>query len=617
MGHAEAITTTTAEEDAEIEEVIVAATRIPTAINKVGSFVTIFSATDLREHQWHFVDDALRASAGISSTRNGARGALTNVRFRGQGTEATYVVIDGIEASDPSTTQTRFNFANLGTNGIERIELLRGSNSVLYGGDAIGGVININTQAGGDTGGSLYTEGGSYGTQLAGTDLKGSAIDNKLQYGISAFRFASDGFSAADSKLAGNSEKDGYDITSINGRSDILVSENVTIKSAMHYASGTADYDSFGGAFGDDSDLGEDFQQLNAKITAEYTSDNRFLSGLLSYTTANNERLDFDNGVDTQRYHGKRNKWLLQSNVQLSRDNNLAFGIERERESLNSKDLLNSIPLHKAIHTNSYYLLQQLSFSERWSLALGARFDDHETFGNFDTYRIASAYRLGDSVLKASIANGFRAPSLFELYGVCCGATIGNDALQPEQSRSFDMGIQQQWLNQRANLEVSLFYIETDNEITFDFGGFTYTNNGPNTQSRGLEISHGFEVSNKLQWHINYTYNRVEDEDGKLLSQRPKHSLNADIAVYLSTQLNSHLLIAHNRNTIDTDFSTFPSRQVKLEEPWLVDLLFNYEIIPCLNATLRVENIFNEYYQPVFGYGAAGRSAYAGLRYRF
>lgn len=605
------------------EEVIVSATRIPTPIDEVGSSITVITNTEISENQRRFVDDALRFTAGVDSTHNGARGTLTNVRIRGQGTEASFVVIDGIEVSDPSTTQTRFNFANLVASGIERIEVLRGSQSVLYGGDAVGGVINITTRSGGTPGGALYTETGSYGTRLAGADINGATGNKRARFGVSLQHYATDGFSAADSALAGNNEADGYDNTSFNGRGDVTITDNVTLQSAIHYAGGTSNYDAFGGAFGDDPDLGEDYRQLSAKVAGNFESTDGVLFGNLSYSIADNHRDGFDNGVDTTSNRGKRSKWTLHGSIKLTEANTLAVGVEHEQENLFTENRLSSGRQRAAVRINGYYVLQQLALSERWHLSLGARLDDHATFGSFDTYRIATAYQLGNSLLKASAATGFRAPSLFELYGVCCGERLGNEALQPEQSQSFDIGIQHQWLDQRLGLEATLFYIKTDNEIAFDGSTFgngnlpNYFNIGSDTRSRGIEISHHFNFNDRFRWLINYTYNQAQDARGVPLSQRPKHAFSADFSIDLASQLNSHLSVRHNHHTVDTDFSTFPEQRVKLDEPWLLDIIVNYQVTERLRATARIENALDERYQAVFGYGAARRAVYAGLHYTF
>lgn len=603
-----------------VDEVVVTATRTPTALDRIGSSVTVLTDLDLERQQIRYVSDALQSVPGIAVSQYGSRGTSSSVRLRGQGSEATLVLIDGIEVSDPSQPQTAFDFSHLTSAGVERIEVLRGSQSVLYGGDAVGGVISVTTRRGtGTPQGSIDLEGGRFGTRSLGTSVGGGAFDDRFGYRLNVERVETDGFSAADEALPGNTEGEAYENLSLNGTFTFTASEAVLVTGAFRAAEGTLNYDACGGEFCDDPDLGDEFEQQSARIATSFIASDRFRAEL-GIAQARTERRGFDDGAPSGEWLGTRDKIDFAGTVALAAGRTLVFGAELEEESMRTT----SIGRREAAGIDGYYTMVQISPSDALHLTFGGRLDRHEFFGSFDTYRATAAYALGASGvrLKASASTGFRAPSLFELFGAAFGEAVGNTGLEPEQSESVELGFERT-AGERGTFGVTVFRIDTDDEIRFDAGTFgngdapNYFNIGA-TRSSGVEIAGDWAAAERISLGLSYTYNEAEDERGVPLDNRPKHLVALSLHyAFRDDRGGVSVNVRHMADTLDTDLGAFPSRRVALEDPVVANVAASYLVTQRLELKLRVENVLDEQYQTELGYGTADRAAYAGVRYRF
>lgn len=599
-----------AQNNEDIDEIITS-TRVPLSAEKVGSSISIITEEDLEIKQIRFLSDELRNTPGISVDQYGPRGTVSSVRLRGQGGEGVLVLIDGMETSDTSTLQTTFDFSQLTANGIRRVEVLRGSQSVLYGGDAVGGVVNITTHTGaGDMRGELYAEAGSYQTRTIGGGVRGGLANDALGYSVDVQYLDSEGFSAADDDLPGNSESEEYDNLSINGKFQYRVTEALTVGVALRSASGTTHSDAFGGPFGDDPAIGDDYDQTAGRLYAEFGRSSDFITGELGVSRISNEREGFGSAFSAD-YDGERDKVDFQTNFNFNADNIVVIGAELEEESLVSTDL----PQGEEVGIDGYFAMYQFSATDDLHLSVGTRVDDHEEFGSFDTYRGTVAYELSDTTkLRSSVSTGFRAPSLFELYGVCCGETLGNTDLEPEESKSWDIGIEQWLANDKVFLELAYFSIKTDNEIAFCcFGNGAdgnYHNFGGTTKSTGVEVVSEIILSAAMHLGLSYTYNHTEDDNGSRLPQRPVNTLSVDYNYAFSDALGLNINALHYEGMLATGGT-------ELDEPWVVTLAANWHLSDNLLANFRIENLLDDQYQTQPGYGTSDRAVYGGVKLKF
>ncbi len=601
------------------ETVVVTATRTPTDLAKVGSSISVITQKDIQNQQTVFVTDILQTTPGVFVSQAGARGGDSSVQLRGAPTEGTFVLIDGVEVSDPSRTQTAFDFSQLMAEGIDRIEILRGSQSVLYGGDAVGGVVNILTKRGaGDFDGLVYGEGGSYGTYLFGGSARGGLDNDRFGYNVNVQYLGSDGFSAADSNLPGNTETDRYHNISTSGRFDFAVSDDVDLKAVYRYAGGLKNYDACGGPFCDESDIGDYFHQYSGRVSSEFRLFDGLFDGEVGAAFAHDARNNFDNGGSDYFDIGEREQFDFKGALNFSPDDILVFGAETKRDFSHT----DTDPHTESNRNTGTYAMYQAGFFDALYVTLGVRLDDNERFGTFTTYRGTLAYNIDSTgtKFKASYATGFRAPSLFELFGVCCGdPMLGNPALKPQTSNSWDIGVEQQVIDDTLKLGVTYFRLDANNLIQFS-GAFgtpapNYFNVPGTSTSDGIEAFLDWRPLPQLAFNAAYTYNNVEDATGARLTERPRHvfNLNANY-VFLDDRANANFNLRYVSDTLDSDFSAFPTATVNLGSYAVVNFGLAYRLFDRSELYGRVENLFDQKYETEFGYGTAGQSFYFGIR---
>lgn len=601
---------------ARLDPLVVTSTRIPTEIERTGSSITVITEEEIENRQNREVLQVLETSPGLSVSQFGAKGTSSTVRMRGLPGQYTAVLIDGVDVSDPSGRQSVFDFSQLQAVGIERIEIMRGSQSVLYGGEAVAGTINIATKRGeGLIGGSVFGEFGSYNTYIGGGNLQGGFDGDRGGFNISAQYLDTSGFSAADENLPGNDEGEEYDNLSSVGRFDYALSEALGIKANYRYAKGTANFDAAGGPNGDDPDRGDDFLQYSGRGAVTFAPQESIFSGEAGVAYSYSGRDGFDDGAQSYYYDGQRVTFDAQGTLTFDPDNILLFGVERDEEGYET----DGDPDGQDVWTNSYFAMYQFSPVQNLFLSAGARIDDHETFGVYDTYRGTAAYRFDETgtTVRASASTGFRAPNLFELFGICCGdPNLGNPALDPEESESWDVGIEQILFGGDLIADIAYFNIDVDNAIIYG-GAFgtpdpNYFNVPDTSRSRGVETSLDWMAARNLNITAAYTWNVVQNAAGTRYDNAPRHivNVNANYA-FLSDRANANLNVLHRIDTRDS------RNTVQLDDPFVVTLAGKYSLLENLDLTARVENLLDDQYQTEYGYGTSDRAFYAGFTYRF
>ncbi|RMF12749.1 MAG: TonB-dependent receptor [Alphaproteobacteria bacterium] len=592
------------------EEIIVTATRTPTPLPQVGSAVSVITPLEIERQKPQFLVDLLPQLPGVTFTQFGPPGTASDIRIRGADAFGTLVLIDGVEVSDPSLIQTSFQFSHLLTGDLERVEVLRGSQSTLYGADAIGGVINITTRAGGGPlRHSARLEGGSFGTVMGSYGLSGG--EGPVGYAFQVQGYRSDGFSAADEN-DGNTEKDGYENLSFTGKLSAAVSDNLLVSANLRYADTRVQFD--GGFPLADADNEDDQNQLSARSAAELELMDGRWSNLAAVTYTRTTREGTSAGMPSSDFTGERLKFEYRGAIEVDDDQTLLFGAETENEESKSLEQPGGVEAR----TSGYYIQYQLGLFDRLYLTAGARIDDHENFGTHDTYRIAASFLLPetDTRFRASYGTGFRAPSLFELFGECCGLPVplGNQDVEPETSRSFDVGIEQDLLNEALRLELTYFRLETDNKIVFDFSNFgigpAYVNFPGESVSKGVEVVASWVVGEDLELWGSYTYLDAKDPDGFRLPLRPKNSftLVADLDVLDDR---GHINVNLRRVADVEQFG------VPLDNYTLVGAVVSYDLTDEIELYGRVQNLLDKEFQTRPGYGTADLSGFLGLRAKF
>lgn len=607
------------------QEVVISATRIETPLSELGSSVVVWSAQQIAQTQETRVSEVLSRVSGVDVVRSGGAGGNTAVFIRGANSEHTLVLVDGIEVNNPGSTNRAFNFADLSLDNVERIEVLRGPQSVLYGSDALGGVINIVTKRGtGKPSGAVSFEGGSYSTFIEKGQLSGGT--DAVNYSLAASREDSAGISAARASY-GNSEHDGYENTSFAGRLGFTPSEQIEANLFLRYTDARTDLDNFGGAGGDDPNR----LLNNAQLFTRAELATKLLEGRLTQKLGvswSDHDLDDDNDPDAEHptdllrsnFEGSLLKVDLQNNYEIADWNTITVGLETEQEEASSRYFSDGVfgPFEDNLderdaRTNGVYLQDSITWQERFFTTLGIRVDDHDQFGSEVTWRVAPTYLIQSTGtrFKGTYGTGFKAPSLVQLY-----SSFGNPDLEAEESQGWDIGIEQSFCEDA--LQVGLGYFSNDFDQLISFNPATFiSENIAEAESRGLESSITYELSDATKLWAAYTYTDSEDEStGASLLRRARHKASISVATTLpnKTELTLSYVLVGSR--FDNDFSSFEPVRTTLASYGLVNIAAHHPLTEQVELFARVENLFDKEYEEVLGFGTLGLAAYGGIRVR-
>ncbi len=609
-----------------VADVIVTANRSAQPIERVGASVTVLTQAAIEARQTPAVAELLAQTPGVSFTRNGGVGTSTGVNIRGAESQHTVVLIDGVKLNDPSSTQGGFNFGNLLVGDTARIEVLRGAQSTLWGSQAIGGVVNIVTAEPTEAlQGSLDAEAGARGTTYFRGGIGGA--NERLSWRLAASRYDTDGFSA----FAAGKEDDGYTNTGLSGRLNLKVTDAVSLDLRSVWSRGRNDFDAFNG---DSREYGKT-QELVAYAGLNFDLlDGRFRNRI-GYAHTDTDRRNFnpDNTVQTLTFdaEGQNRRWEYQGAFAFTEALNATFGLEHEKSEMKTRSPGDWDPNpafgRGEAELNSAYGQVQWTVLDGLTLTGGLRYDDHAQYGDNLLGQVAAAWALndGDTVVRASWGQGFRAPGLYELY-----SEYGNLTLQPEEFDSWEVGVEQR-LFDRAVVSATYFNRQADNEIRYNgcstpstdplctvngVGRWGYYRNVQKTEAQGVELVGRVDVTERLNVSANYTWTDAKSAsgatDGKRLTRRPEHMANLAADYDWAFGLKTGLAVRYVGETFNNDANT-----VVVGEYTLVDIRASYPINDNLEVYGRIENAFDEDYQTVLNYGAPGQGVFGGVRVRF
>ena len=587
-------------------DLVVTANRVPTESDRIGSAVTVITAEEIERSQKRAVADLLREVPGLSVVQTGGAGRTTTVRMRGLPGQYTKVIIDGIDMADPSQAQPQYDFANLLTADIERIEVVRGPQSLLYGGDAAGGVINITTRKGeGAPRLGALVEAGSLHTYTAAANISGS--QGRFSYALGATHFQTDGISAA-AERNGNHENDPAWNETVNARLGIALTDDWDIEASARHTRAFAATDGWGTVATDD-DSNQHTLERSGRLGTTFSLFDGRLRSTLSYTVLETER-DLGTGKTKSSYYtGETGTAEYQGTLRLAQDHTLVFGAENRQDSL---DQGGWSALHKDVADNAAFADYQFSPLSSLFLTLGGRLDDHETFGRHTTWRGTAAYLVDATAtrLHGSIGTGFRAPSLYELYGT----TLQNTGLAPEESRGWDLGVEQSFLNGRALLDVTWFDNRFKNMIRYagSWGTTDHYENVASARTQGVEVGGHWQVGEMVRLNAGYTFTDSRDNGtGQILARQPKHqsSLGATWRPLerLSADATWRLVGRRYDSATARDMGGYGT----------FDLAASYDIADGAALFGRVENLLDKAYEEAASYGGFGRMVFAGIRASF
>jgi len=607
-------------DDTTLETVVITATRSPQPLEVTGTSLSVITGDEIETQQIDIASDALAETPGLEVNRNGGVGQTTSVNIRGAETGQTLVLIDGVRINDPSSVDDQAVLGDVFANNIDRIEVLRGPQSTLYGSDAIGGVVDIFTRRGGASPFALTAsaEGGSFGTWHANAAANGSA--GALEYGAAVNEFGTDGISAADARN-GNTESDGYRNLGATLNTRWHVSDAVSVDLRGYYTGSHVDFDGYPPpdyTFRDDGEFG------TASLIAGYAGidvalgqlQNRFAAIVSESNRKDFGEFDFGTGAfsPTENFFARGDAARLeyQGIYDWNAHNQFVFGAETQRVSISTQSLeFDPGPTHGAKRIDGFYAQWQTAPLAGLTLTGGLRLDHDTEFGTHTSVKLAAAYRFDDATtLRANFGTGFKAPTLYELYSQYRNPF---HALKPETAQGFEAGVDRMFLDGRVRASLTWFERHTGNLIDFvstNSPPFGYYENFGRTRSQGVESEVEARLSDALSLTVDYTDMTSKDLSTGLDLARRADALASGT---LTWRPNAKLTLGGSAVYTGARFDD-AANLVPLKADTTVNLFGSYELTEKLEIYARIENLFDEMNEPVFGYGRPGRVVYGGVR---
>jgi len=616
-----------------LPDLVVGADRTPVPMSLVNASVTVVRREEIERRQWRTLNDVLGQSPGISTTNSGGPGKTTQLFMRGLNANHSVVLIDGVRVNDPSSVNGAVNLAHLRLESVDRVEIVRGPMSTLYGSDALGGVINIITRKGsGRPTATLTVEGGSYGTVNADGLVSGSYGPVSFAFGGSAT--ISDGFSAvADGRSTNRApiEFDGYRNLSLNGRLGFDVTDWLKLQWFGRYARTLTHYDA---SRAEDPNRYETTNALSTRVQADVELWDGRSKTMLAWSFYETNRRDVDeadpfNTVFTPDSRNRGRRMQLEATTSLTPFEmiNVVVGVDARRESLLSENFNatggRTSSAAAAVWTRGAFFNARFTPLDGLSFTAGTRLENHDAFGTAATWRLGASYllRATDTKVRGSVGTAFKAPNLDQLYvSFPAFNFFANPNLRPERSTGFEVGIDQKLFGGKLALGATVFHNSVSDLIQTSSCGTSCSTltNVAEARVDGIELSLDARPFENLNFHIDYTFTNAHNlRTGAPLLNRPRHQVNlhANWQPLAGWWLGAGL--AYRRGRYETDFSTFPSRTVEMAGYTTLRLTTSYDIAEWLQVFGRLENATDTYYEEPLGFRTARFSAYAGARVRY
>jgi len=600
--------------------------QVPVEVPRVGATVTVVTAEEIEERGDRTVADVLRRVPGVNVSTAGNRGSLTQLRIRGGEANHTLVIIDGVAVNSPDNGD--FDFSQLPVGDIERVEVIRGPQSGIFGANAHAGVVVIQTRTGrGEraASGSGAIEFGTNGTFQGHARVSGGA-----ENAWGALSWQGTTTNGTDISRFGT-ERDGSAMLSVATSGGVALSPWLTVEGNLRLIERRADSDpqAFFGPFAGFVVDGPD-RSDRRDVVGGMSATTRFLDGQIVNRTFVNgirSRLEFfapfsDSNTLSQRLtFGNRTTWFVPRIEYLGLRQAITVLTEHTQE-----DFWNAAfgrvfdESRRTVAVASEY---RADFDNGLSLGAVLRRDFNDRFADATTWRFTAAYTYAatGTTVRAAVGRAVTNPTFYEQFGFFPNQFIGNPAIRPEASLGFDVGLRQSLFGGRAYVDVTYFDANLTDVIQTAFlgGGLsTVANLDGTTRRHGVEVAAAVRPFDWLDLSGSYTYTRTRDPDGLALVRRPAHAFGVEaVARFLENRMTASLGVSYVGARDDLFFGTFPATRIRLDPYTLVNARLAYRVNDNAEVFVRGENLTNVRYEDVFSYRAPGATIYAGVRLRF
>lgn len=607
------------------DDIVVTADRLESPLKETASSITVITSRDIELSNVTSLYDVLQGVPGLETYKTGGMGQISTVLLRGGNSGQTLVLVDGVRmnmANDPSGT---FDFSSVSLSNVDRIEILRGPQSTLYGSDAMSGVINIITKQPRGRQIGLFAEYGTHKTFTGG--LNYSVMTDKLSYSVNLLRLTNSGFSSADEKY-GNFEKDGTKQFQGTGKFAYNFDNEWKAGISAQFGGANTDLDRNGGLNGDDPSYKYRFKQNVLQLFVadkpasglyDVTAHASLIRNIRWYTYDSISVVNSD--ASRSNYDGNRQKYDVQFNYYEGGAFVTSTGVEHEIQTAVSDyysksawgEYDSAFP-EKDAKTTSVYFQQKAGYGDQMFVTAGARLDHHSQFGSIGTYRVTSAYNISETgtKIKATFGTGFKSPSLFNLYD----PMYGNADIKPEKNTGWDAGVEQEL----ENLSLSAVYFSTDYKDLISSDPITYKAININKAlSSGVEVTALYKIPG-MDIAANYTFLKTHDRGAnaddydKSLLRRPEHKAAVTINYQPVEKLNLNIRVQHVGKRDDKFYAGYSAVRTTLPDYTVVNIGATYAVLPALKVYGRIENLFDKKYEEIYGYGTPRFSVYFGTR---
>ena len=603
--------------------VVVSATLVPTLETQLGSSVTVIIGEVIQQKQQRTLPEILNEVPGLNVVQSGSPGGTTSVFTRGTNANQTKVLIDGIDVGDPSSPNGTFDFSQILASDIERVEVLRGPQSGLYGADAIGGVISITTKAGsGPPQFRGMVEGGSFNTFNQTAGVSGSIARFSYNFDFSHYHTGDTLVTPPTLVVPGRTANpDYYDNKTVSTRLGAQLTDNFDVGAVLRYV-GTALNSTSDDFLGPEAVPGN---SNNHELFTRATAHLMLFDGIFDQTvgigfTGYHRRFFDPNpgtltfGNDPSDFNGSRTKLDWRGTINLMPGQVLVFGAEHQMDRFDD-----TTPASAHVTNNAGYAELQSSFGERFFNAVSLRFDDNGQFGGEPTFRVTPAYLIPETgtKLKGSVGSGFKPPTLEELYeSFPAFRFFANPNLKPETSLGYDMGFEQSLWNKQVEFGGTYFHNDISDLIQINNSFTTYENIGRAT-TYGAETFLSYKPRETLALRADYTYTLANDEVTHTeLLRRPKHKASLNTRWQATDDLSLSATAVYTGEWADINRSGAQSG-LRSTPFTLINLAGSYDLGHGVTAFARINNLLDRHYQDPIGFQHQGLGVFAGVRVAF
>ena len=611
----------------DIPIIVISASKSPQSKSVVGSDVSVINENTISSSGENFVGDILSENLmGMNYFQSGGYGTVSGIQLRGQPKRYSTVYLNGIKLSDPSTPSNDYYFGNLMNNSLEAVEILKGSQSTIYGSGAIAGTVNLYTKKGKEG----HNKSGSISEGSFGTRNVNLAYDGKndnFDYFFGLTNFSSDGISAR----IDDNEDDRYRNDNYIANIGYQINEQIRTETYINYTDTFLEYDAVGLSSTDDNSSDDQQTLFSTKLILD--------NGNLLNTIAFNKTYflreiveGYNSGTPTKKmYEGQRDAINLFGQYNLNLDTKVNYGLEYE---IDEAEIPSNYTTGSTYHAtkkyasaaeeiNSQYVELQFRPLEKLYSTIGLRRDHHSIAGAYHTGRATVAYKLDSNTkIRSSFGTGLRFPTLNEYY---FGSSVLNrSSLVPEESTSIDFGIDKKISEYALTFSATIFDIDYENYIggwaTNTDNGNTYVqkNTSAKNYSRGLELSSKWDPREDLS--INFGYTFTKSYDGSTCSNPndscndqmnvrvPKNAVNTSINKNFNPNFIGTLQFKYVGERRDYGGSDNGFKQVILDDYSLLNLYANYNLKNDYNFSFSLKNLFDEKYNEALNYNTPGTS---------